>query len=295
MIFNLTYGHLVMIVFLFLTSLNCLITYLCSNSALKIFIKKKSYRRAINTIRTYDKYLLTSLILVTSAIYTVCCYVYFVDLLKVSDYFLALSISLGFVMSLSTTFISRLCYCYACNVLLKTRLNEWECFVGNFFYLIRVFFPIFAISFFVPTVNVLPIPNIYRMIIVITGIVAFFALWILTSPIKTMIALNARKMQNPEFREKFSTLFEENKIDKYELYYWDSSKSNEANALISGFFKYYLFVSSSLIESLNERELTAVILHEIGHIKKFHPLKMLVSKLLLLSIVSILLYYFLFL
>lgn len=291
MIFNLNIMQILIISFLFLTTLNCLVTYLCSSSSLKVLEETKSFPLAINKIRTYDKYLLTTLTLVTSAIYVVLSYFYFRDLLGISDYFISLSTCLGFLLALLTTFFSRLCYCYACNILLKTKLNEYECFIENFFYLLRIFFPIFLVSFIIPTIQVLPFENIYREVLSILFIIIYLIIWVFSSPGKTILTLNARKITNPDLLHLLNTLFKDNRIKKYELYYWDSSKSNESNAFISGFFKRYLFISSTLIETVNDRELMAIVLHEIGHVKNHHLKKILVSKLILLSVLSLIIYY----
>lgn len=291
MILNLNIGQILIIAFLFLTTLNCLVTYFCSSSSLKVLEQTKSYPLAINKIRLYDKYLLTTLTLITSAIYVVLSYFYFVDLLKVSDYFIALSTCMGFILSLFTTFFSRLCYCYACNILLKTKLNEYECFMENFFYLLRIFFPIFIISFLIPTIHILPIESSYREAISIAFIAFYLLIWVFSSPKKTILTLNAKKIKNERLLHLLNTLFKDNGIKKYELYYWDSSKSNEANAFISGFNKRFLFVSSTLVEMVDERELIAIVLHEIGHVKNHHLKKILVSKLVLLSVLSLIIYY----
>lgn len=291
MVLNLSIGQILIISFLFLTTLNCLVTYLCSSASLKELEVTKSFPRAINKIRIYDKYLLTTLTLITSAIYLVLSYFYFYDMLKVSDYFICLTTSLGFVLTLMTTFFSRLCYCYACNVLLKTKLNEYECFMENFFYLLRIFFPIFLVSFVIPTVYVFPIDNLYREIIVITFIVIYLFIWLFSAPYKAKLILNAKPIYNDELYGLLTNLFDDNEIKKYKLYYWDSSKSNESNAFISGFFTKSLFVSSSLIEAVNQEELAAVVLHEIGHVKKRHLGKILISKCVLLLVISLIIYY----
>jgi len=284
-------GHILIISFLFLTTINCLVTYFCSSSALKEFENTASYSKGINRIRVYDTYILNTITLVTSAIYVVLSYFYFLDIMEVSDYFLTLSISLGFVLALITTFFSRLCYCYACNVLLKTDLNEYECFVENFAYLLRIFFPIFFVSFLIPTIYVLNIEDVLKKILVTCVIAGYLICWVVFAPYKSILNLNARKIQSDKLRDSLSKLFIENDIKKYKLYYWDSSRTNEANALVSGFNTYYLFVSTSLIEALNEKELEAVILHEIGHIKNNHFTKILVSRAFLFLSLSIILYY----
>ena len=287
----LSIGHLLIISFLFLTSINCVVTYFCSSSALKELEKTKSFNKAINKIRVYDTYILITISLLTSAIYVVLSYFYFLESLEVSDYFITLSVSMGFILSLITTFFSRLCYCYVCNVLLKTQLNEYECFKENFFYLLRIFFPIFLVSFVISSIYLLPIKIISKKVISVLFIVVYLVLWVFSSPYKTIFTLNARKINNKVLKQALTKIFNDNEVKKYQLYYWDSSKTNEANALISGFFTRYLFVSTSLIESLNIEELQAVVLHEIGHVKNHHFTKILISKIALLGIFSFTIYY----
>lgn len=289
--FNMNMGNWLIISFLFMTTLNCLVTYFCSSSSLKYLSKTKSYTKAINRIHLFDKYLLTSLTLLTSILYVFLSYGYFKYLLDISDYIICLSVFSGFILSLITTFFSRLCYCYACNVLLKTTLNALQCFRENFFYLLRMFYPVFLVSFVIPTIYIFPISMLYRNIAVVGFIVGYLTVWLLSTPYKTMLVLNARKMRNKDLLSKITKLFKDNNIKKYSVYYWDSTKSNEANAIISGIFKRYLFISTTLIEKMEDRELEAVILHEIGHIKNHHIKKSLFLKSLLLIAVSLIVCY----
>ena len=291
MMFGLSIGHLIIISFLFLTSINCFVTYLCSTSALKVLEKTQSYNKAINKIRIWDKYLLSVMTIITSALYVVLSYFYFLDWMVVSDFFIPLSIVSGFVLSLITTFFSRLCYCYACNVLLKTKFNEYECFKENFIYLVSIFFPLFLISFLISTIYIIPANDLTRRGLTAGVILLYLLVWFFTYPYKTILTINAKKIRGKELKGRLDELFIRNDISRYKLYYWDSSKSNEANAMVSGVITYHLFISSTLIDSLNNRELEAVILHEIGHIKKHHFIKSLIYKLVFFIIMFVLLYY----
>ena len=107
---------------------------------------------------------------------------------------------------------------------------------------------------------------------------------------KTIFLLNARKIRDSKLINDLSYLFSKYEIKRYRLYYWDSSKSNEENALVLGFFRHYLFISTSLIEALEDDELKAVVLHEIGHIKHHHFIKILISKIALLIFMSVIVY-----
>ena len=291
MIFNLSYAHLLVISLMLLTSLNCLVSYICSSVSLKVLAKTNSYAKARKRIRIYDQYVLKTLSVATSVIYVVISYWFFADLLKESDYFASLAIILGFIFSLITIVISRFCYCYACNILLSTKLNEYDVLKENFFYLIELFFPLFAISFIVPTIYLIQIPILFRDILSGIFIFGFLVIWVLASPIKANISLGASKIREKSLVKKLDGLFVSQGIKHYDLYIWDSSSSNEKNAFVSGVFKPSLFLSSSLIEELNDKELMAVVLHEIGHIKNKHSLKAMFFKLAIFVLVTFLFYY----
>ena len=288
--FDIEFDHILLLTFLFMTTLNCLVTYFCSSSSLNTLTKTKSYSKAIKQIVNYDRYLLTILIWSTSLLYVVLSYQYFKNLLEISDYFIALSLMLGFVLSLATTFLARLCYCYACNVLLKTTLSAKQCFMENFFSLIKVFFPIFLISFIIPTIYILPFSMTIRDVIAVIFMIVYLIVWILSESLMTILTLEARKIENESLLKILDNLFIKNGVTKYRLYYWDSSKSNEDNALICGIFIKYVFISTTLLEKLTKREIEAIILHEIGHVKNNHVLKGLILKLASLILVTFMVY-----
>ena len=78
-------------------------------------------------------------------------------------------------------------------------------------------------------------------------------------------------------------MFEAHDIKKYKLYYWDTSRSKESNAMVSGIRTYHLFVSSNLIEEVTLPELETIITHEIGHIKSKHLIKLMIGKIFIIS------------
>ena len=124
-------GELLIIGVLFLTTLNCLVTYLFSSYAVKKASVENDYSGAIKSLRIYDRYLFTPLTMLSAIAYVALSYNYFIEILEVSDYFITFATIGGFIFTLVTTFFSRLCYCYACNFVLKTKLNEYECFMVN--------------------------------------------------------------------------------------------------------------------------------------------------------------------
>lgn len=284
-------GELLILSFLFLTSINCLANYFCSMSAIKKASLTNDYGGAIKRLRNFDKYLLTALMMVTGIAYVALTYNYFLETLKVSDYFIALATIGGFIFTLLTTFFSRLCYCYACNFILKTKLNEYECFMENMFSLVRIFFPIFAVSFIVPTIYILPFSMQIRNVLVAVFLFVFVFIYVSSTTSFNILSLKARKIYDKKVLEIIDNLFVEHGIKRYSLYYWDSSRSNDSNAMVTGFFKTNFFISTSLIESINDRELEAVVLHEIGHIKNNHVKSSIVNQtFFLFAIVAVLFY-----
>jgi len=282
-------GEILIISFLFLTTLNCLVTYFCASSAMKIASVENDYSRAVKRLRNYDNYILTTLTMITGIIYVALSYNYALEALKVSDYFITLATIGGFLFTLLTTFFSRLCYCYACNFILKTKLNEYECFMENMFSLVRIFFPIFVVSFIIPTIYVLPLALNIRHIIMVVFLFIFVLIYILSSTFFIVLTLKAKRISDETLLGVLNKLFKEHKIEKYSLYYWDSSRSNDSNAMVSGFFKVNFFISTSLINSISDKELEAVILHEIGHIKSNHVKNTMTNRMIFLFGIAIVL------
>ena len=68
---GLNYLQILIISFLFLTAINCLVTYLCSTSSLKVFQKTKSYTKGINKIKIYDTFILTTLRLIINILLSI--------------------------------------------------------------------------------------------------------------------------------------------------------------------------------------------------------------------------------
>ena len=52
------------------------------------------------------------------------------------------------------------------------------------------------------------------------------------------------------------------------MFSWDTSKSNESNAMVAGIMTHYIFISTSLLNDITLPELESILVHEIGHIKK---------------------------
>ncbi len=284
-------GELLILSFLFLTSLNCFVTYICSSSCVKRASKQNDYVGAIKRLRKFDNYLFSSLMMITAVIYVALSYYYFVSVLKVSDYFISFATIGGFILTLITTFFSRLCYCYACNFILKTKLNEYECFVQNAFLLAKIFYPIFIVSFMIPTIYIFPYSMEIREYIIGGFLAVFVLFYIASTTFFNILSLGARRIKRGKIADFIGEIFKKHGIKRYRLYYWDSSRSNDSNAMVTGFNKINFFISSSLINSIDDKELEAVILHEIGHIKHKHTKKSVINQTIYLFAIVGALYY----
>ena len=73
--------ELLIVSFLFLTAVNCFVTYLGSSSCIKRASKHKDYVGAIKKLRIYDNYIFTTLLMITSVIYVALSYFYFYNFL----------------------------------------------------------------------------------------------------------------------------------------------------------------------------------------------------------------------
>ena len=145
MIFNMTISEIIIISLFFVTTINCALTYFCCTKSLKVFEVDKSINKAINRLRLLDEYLLSKINLIVALFYFVLCYLFIDSKWPELDYLFFFSCVLSFPLTLVTTFASRVCYCYTCNVLMETKLNEFECLIVNFKRLIVAYLP-FLIS-----------------------------------------------------------------------------------------------------------------------------------------------------
>ena len=197
-----------------------------------------------------------------------------------SGYVFFLACALSFPLTLITTFASRVCYCYTCNVLLETKLNEIECLILNLKRLLAVYAPFLVISLVVPSIYLLPFDMMVLNVICVVSLLVILVLWIILTPKVMAISYNAKEVEkNTLLRYRLEKIMAKHSIKRYKLYCWDSSRSKESNAMVSGVGKCYLFISSCLLEELTLPELETVITHEIGHVKNNHLLKMMIGKL----------------
>ena len=278
--FDMSISELLIIALFFITSINCALTYFCCTSSLKILEVDKSISKAINKLRVMDQYVLSKLNILIALVYFGLSYWFIESKMVDMTYVFFLSCLLSFPLTLITTFASRVCYCYTCNVLLETKLNEFECLVVNFKRLLVIYLPFTIISFIVPTIYLLPFDNIVNMILCCIVLLGLLVIWVVLTPKTIALSCGAKEIEKNTFlRHRLEQLMTVHKIKKYKLFYYDSSRSKESNAMVSGIRCYHLFVSSCLIEDLTLPELETVITHEIGHIKHKHLFKMMIGKL----------------
>lgn len=285
MFLDLSISEMLVLSLFFMTAMNCVLTYYCCNKSLKILDNDKSISKAINKLRMFDEYVLSKINMIVAIFYFVLSYLFVESKIGESNYDFFLGCVLSFPLTLLTTFASRVCYCYTCNLLLETKLNELECLIVNFKRLFSTYFPFFVISFVIPTVYLLDFSEYVLNLICIIVILGAVILWIFISPKITVLNYKAQEVEkNTLLRYRLEKLMEKHDVKKYKLYVWDSSRSKESNAMISGIRTNYLFVSSTLIEDVTLPELETVITHEIGHVKNNHLIKMLIGKIFIIGL-----------
>lgn len=284
MFFDLSISELLIISLFFITAINCALTYFCCTKTLKVLEEDKSVSKAVNKLRILDQYLLSKINLVVALFYFGLSYLFVESKFAGNGYVFLLACLLSFPLTLLTTFASRVCYCYTCNVLLETKLNELECLVVNFKRLGVVYLPFVIISFVVPTVYLFDFETIVSNLICICLLMFVLFIWVLVTPKIMVLSYGAKEIEkNSLLGYRLKKLMELHGIKRYKLYYWDTSRSKEANAMVSGVRKYHLFISSCLIEDITLPELETVITHEIGHIKNKHLVKMMIGKLFVIG------------
>jgi len=288
-IFNLSISELLIISLFFITAINCALTYFCCVKSLKIFEEDKSISKAVKKLRIFDQYILSKVNMLVALFYFCLSYLFVDGIIFNSNYIFFWSCLLSFLLTLITTFISRLCYCYTCNLLLDTKLNEIECLILNFKRLIMIYAPFIIISLVVPTIYLLPFSRVITNIICVISLVFILVIWVVLTPKIMILNYNAKKIEgNSMLGYRLKQLMEAHGVKRYKLYYWDTNRSKESNAMVSGIRTYHLFISSSLIEEVTLPELETVITHEIGHIKSKHLLKMMIGKIFVLASIILL-------
>ena len=170
MLLGMTSVELLIISFFVITMINCAITYVFCSKCLTIFEEEKALNKAVKKLRMYDQYILSKINLIIGVFYFV--YVYFIlmEMMDSNSYIFFFSCIFSFGLTLVTTFVSRLCYCYTGNVLLETKLNEFECFLVNLKSLILLYLPFVVISALVPSVYMLDIDYYWRNVLFAVGL-----------------------------------------------------------------------------------------------------------------------------
>lgn len=284
MSFDLSMGELLILSLFFITGINCALTYFCCTKSLKILEDDKSINKAIVRLRRLDQYVLSKVNLLIALIYFALSYLFIEGFMNDTQYMFFFSCLLSFVLTLFTTFISRLCYCYTCNVLLETKLNEIECLIVNFKRLVGIYTPFVVISLIVPSIYLIDMPSLYSNIICGVSLLLVLVVSILLTPRITLFNYNAKMIgENSALKYYLDKLMEMHGIKKYKIYVWDTSKSKEDNAMVSGVGTYYLFISSTLIENVTLPELETIVTHEIGHIKNNHLIKKMIGKFFIVA------------
>ncbi|MEA1975109.1 MAG: M48 family metalloprotease [Bacillota bacterium] len=94
------------------------------------------------------------------------------------------------------------------------------------------------------------------------------------------------KIKNKKIKEEINKINRIYKIRIKGIYKFNLSKeTKKANALFTGFGKAKrILIADNLVNNFTDEEIIAVYLHELGHLKKRHMLKTLITSLIMLAI-----------
>lgn len=280
MIFGLSVLEFIIISFLIVIMVNCVINYVCCSKCLTIYEEEKNVGKAIGKLKLFDQFIFSKINMIICLFYFGLGYWLGTEIVGDVGYLFFFSCVVSFLLALITMFVCRLAYCYTCNVLLETSLNEIDCLWVNFKRLIPIYLPFIIISGVIPLIYGLDLELYFKHLIFFFSLLSIVVLWIVLAPKVLLMFNKTKKIENNSLlRHRLVQMFEAHEIKKYELYYWDTSKSKEANAMVSGILKYHLLISTSLIESVTLPELESIVMHEIGHIKSKHLLKAMIGKI----------------
>lgn len=279
---GMTVIEVLIISFFLVTSLSCVVSCVGCIKVLSYYENTKKISKSISKLRRLDQYVLSKITLAIALFYFVIWYLYFNNQ-NINDFSFLFACIVSFIFNIITTFFSRISYCYVCNVILETKINEVECFLINFKNLFFIYLPFMAGGAVVPCIYLLNVSQMWHYILCVCAFILIVCVWQAFTPKIIAFSNRARKMKkNHMLRYRMEQLMKAHDIKKYELYYWDTSRSKEANAMVSGFWKCHLFISSYLIETVTLPELESIITHEIGHIKNNHLRKMIIGKFFML-------------
>ena len=114
----------------------------------------------------------------------------------------------------------------------------------------------------------------------------------LVSPILYNILLPKKELKQNALKQKIQDLCTHFDIRFEKIYIVSSKDTYMANAMVSSGLKNYLYLYDHLIDHLTDKELEAVILHEIAHIRNKHTSKLFIAAISLFLIFRIFLYFF---
>lgn len=99
----------------------------------------------------------------------------------------------------------------------------------------------------------------------IIGVIFILFLWYIISPGILLRVIKSKKVENEDVLRKFEYALALVQMKKIKLHEINSSKPNAF--VLGNFLSYNVIVTRGLLESLNDRELISVLLHELHHIK----------------------------
>jgi Zn-dependent protease with chaperone function len=157
-------------------------------------------------------------------------------------------------------------------------LSRKDYILSNIVFSLPALIPWFCLSLTMDIIILIPYQPLKELLNSSAGeiglLLIFLMVLIVWSPVLIKKMWQCHSFEQGDTRERIEKLCRKAELKYADILQWDMFGGKMITAGVMGVigrFR-YLLVTPALIKLLNEEELDAVVLHEIGHIKKFHIL-----------------------
>lgn len=253
----------------------CLFSLMMARNVEKLYDRTMSPERAMSRLRIANQYIGGLLLIISGFFIGILVMPFFKSLGNIGA---AAGIFASFVLFILILLMMQLIYYKPMKKIRKTTETASEQLGNTLRILIITFLPMIAIytvySLLPENIKDKAFSNVFGVVIFMLIICCINFIM----PLFYKFMFKAVPMEKSELWEVLSAFLSKAGLKNTYLYIWPTKKNKTANALVSGFGKKNIFISDYLIENADEKEIEAIVGHEIGHIKKHHILiRMLVT------------------
>jgi Zn-dependent protease with chaperone function len=158
------------------------------------------------------------------------------------------------------------------------RIPRGTYILSNLSFAVPILLPWLVLSFSSDMLRLLPLGPINTFLESPTGEVFFFIVFIFfiaaVGPLFIQKMWRCRPMEAGYRRDRISRLCESASMGYKDIVYWTLFGGKMVTAGVMGLIRpfRYILVTPALLQMLDDKELDAVVAHEIGHVKKYHML-----------------------